>query len=132
MCVINSRCVARMCVLVRFACARSIWRLFGCVCVCVCFRSVCEYFVILSIVLLIFLQVVYSFYNMLVLSKVNFRSTHYSLTFFVYEKDHICSALRIIKTLNYNNTKQRRLTQGMSSKYFTIVIVVEVVYSFVR
>lgn len=110
--------------------ARSIWRLFGCV--CVCFRSVCEYFVILSIVLLIFLQVVYSFYNMLVLSKVNFRSTHYSLTFFVYEKDHICSALRIIKTLNYNNTKQRRLTQGMSSKYFTIVIVVEVVYSFVR
>lgn len=100
--------------------------------VCVCFRSVCEYFVILSIVLLIFLQVVYSFYNMLVLSKVNFRSTHYSLTFCIYEKDHICSALRIIKTLNYNNTKQRRLTQGMSSKYFTIVIVVEVVYSFVR
>lgn len=87
---------------------------------------------ILSIVLLIFLQVVYSFYNMLVLSKVNFRSTHYSLTFCIYEKDHICSALRIIKTLNYNNTKQRRLTQGMSSKYFTIVIVVEVVYSFVR
>lgn len=64
---------------------------------------------------------------MLVLSKVNFRSTHCSLVFFcVYEKDHIF-CLRIIKTLNYNNTKQRRLTQGLSSKYFTIVIVVEVV-----
>lgn len=63
---------------------------------------------------------------MLVLSKVNFRSTHYSLVFFsVYEKDHIFLVLRIIKTLNYNNTKQRRLTQGLSSKYFTIVIVVE-------
>lgn len=110
--------------------ARSIWRLLGCVCLCA-FALFVSIF-ILSIVLLIFLQVVYSFYNMLVLSKVNFRSTHYSLTFFVYEKDHICSALRIIKTLNYNNTKQRRLTQGMSSKYFTIVIVVEVVYSFVR
>lgn len=70
---------------------------------------------------------VYPFYNMLVLSKVNFRSTHYSLvSFCVYEKDHIF-CLRIIKILNYNNTKQRRLTQGLSSKYFTIVIVVEVV-----
>lgn len=62
----------------------------------------------------------------MVLSKVNFRSTHHSLVFCVYEKDHIF-CLRIIKTLNYNNTKQGRLTQGLSSKYFTIVIVVEVV-----
>lgn len=53
------------------------------------------------------------------------------LFFFVYEKDHICFLLRIIKTLNYSNTKQRRLTQGLSSKYFTIVIVVEVVIVFV-
>lgn len=65
---------------------------------------------------------------MLVLSKVKLRHTIRLFFFVVYEKDHIFSVLlRIIKeTLNYNNTKQRRLTQGLSSKYFTIVIVVEV------
>lgn len=64
---------------------------------------------------------------MLVLNKVKLRHT-IRLFFVVYEKDHIFSVLlRIIKeTLNYNNTKQRRLTQSLSSKYFTIVIVVEV------
>lgn len=81
---------------------------------------------------LIFSHMVYSFYSMLVLIYVLFSSTHYSLVLlFVYEKDHICFLLRIIKTLNYSNTKQRRLTQGLSSKYFTIVIVVEVVIVFV-
>lgn len=51
------------------------------------FVSICsvvgfDYFV--SIVLLIFFfQVVYSFYNMLVFSKVNFCSTHYSLVCFL-------------------------------------------------
>lgn len=129
----NSRCVAWMCVLVRSACALDMEIIWLCVSVVL---SLCLWvFAVLSDLIILFLlfcwsffKVVCSFYNMLVFSKVNFCSTHYSLVCFfsVYEKDHIF-CLRIIKTLNYNNTKQRRLTQGLSSKYFTIVIVVEVV-----
>lgn len=78
-----------VCIGVRFACALDMEIIWLCECgAFALFVSICsvvgfDYFVSIVLLICFFFQVVYSFYNMLVLSKVNFRSTHYSLVCFL-------------------------------------------------